>query len=153
MPAVAPRRPRPAPAAASARPARAAAKLSKDAYRRRQEAVEAELTRLGLRKSHLELAMGDPRSPANFVELRRITSELADVEVGAGRRRGRVAGARGAGAVSARPGGATPAGPGPAAPPVRIGLTGPIGCGKSTVARWLAAQGVAVVDATRSPAR
>jgi dephospho-CoA kinase len=31
---------------------------------------------------------------------------------------------------------------------VRIGLTGPIGCGKSTVARWLAARpGVAVVDA------
>jgi dephospho-CoA kinase len=30
---------------------------------------------------------------------------------------------------------------------VRIGLTGPIGCGKSTVARWLAARGAAVVDA------
>jgi dephospho-CoA kinase len=30
---------------------------------------------------------------------------------------------------------------------VRIGLTGPIGCGKSTVASWLAARGVAVVDA------
>jgi dephospho-CoA kinase len=30
---------------------------------------------------------------------------------------------------------------------VRIGLTGPIGCGKSTVAGWLAAQGVGVVDA------
>jgi dephospho-CoA kinase len=30
---------------------------------------------------------------------------------------------------------------------VRIGLTGPIGCGKSTVAGWLAARGVAVVDA------
>jgi dephospho-CoA kinase len=30
---------------------------------------------------------------------------------------------------------------------LRIGLTGPIGCGKSTVARWLAAAGVAVVDA------
>jgi len=30
---------------------------------------------------------------------------------------------------------------------VRIGLTGPIGCGKSTVARWLAARGAIVVDA------
>ena len=30
---------------------------------------------------------------------------------------------------------------------LRIGLTGPIGCGKSTVAGWLAAAGVAVVDA------
>jgi dephospho-CoA kinase len=28
-----------------------------------------------------------------------------------------------------------------------IGITGPIGCGKSTVARWLAARGVTVVDA------
>ena len=30
---------------------------------------------------------------------------------------------------------------------VRIGLTGPIGCGKSTVGGWLAARGAAVVDA------
>jgi dephospho-CoA kinase len=30
---------------------------------------------------------------------------------------------------------------------LRIGLTGPIGCGKSTVARWLAEGGAAVVDA------
>ena len=30
---------------------------------------------------------------------------------------------------------------------VRIGLTGPIGCGKSTVAGWLAVRGAAVVDA------
>jgi dephospho-CoA kinase len=30
---------------------------------------------------------------------------------------------------------------------VRIGLTGPIGCGKSTVAAWLAAAGATVVDA------
>ena len=38
----------------------------------------------------------------------------------------------------------------PAAPrsrAVRIGITGPIGCGKSQVARWLADAGVAVVDA------
>jgi dephospho-CoA kinase len=30
---------------------------------------------------------------------------------------------------------------------LRIGLTGPIGCGKSTVARWLAEDGAVVVDA------
>ncbi|MEA2547400.1 MAG: dephospho-CoA kinase [Chloroflexota bacterium] len=30
---------------------------------------------------------------------------------------------------------------------VRIGLTGPIGCGKSTVAGWLATRGAVVVDA------
>jgi len=30
---------------------------------------------------------------------------------------------------------------------IRIGLTGPIGCGKSTVARWLAEQGAVVIDA------
>ncbi len=30
---------------------------------------------------------------------------------------------------------------------VRIGITGPIGCGKSTVARWLAEEGAVVVDA------
>ncbi len=55
-------------------------RLSKDAYRRQAAAVEAELTRLGLRKNHLELALGDPAVQANFVELRRVTSELADVE-------------------------------------------------------------------------
>jgi len=32
---------------------------------------------------------------------------------------------------------------------IRIGLTGPIGCGKSTVAAWLAERGAAVVDADR----
>jgi ATP-binding cassette subfamily F protein 3 len=62
------------------RPRRRADKLSKDAYRRQRAAAEAELTRLGLRKSHLELAMADPAVQANFVELRRITSELADIE-------------------------------------------------------------------------
>ena len=56
-------------------------RLSKDAYRRQREAVDAELTRLNLRRNHLELAMGEPGVQANFVELRRITSELADVEV------------------------------------------------------------------------
>ncbi len=38
--------------------------------------------------------------------------------------------------------------PGAARPrSVRIGITGPIGCGKSQVGRWLAALGVAVIDA------
>ncbi|CAN5760202.1 ABC-F family ATP-binding cassette domain-containing protein [soil metagenome] len=55
-------------------------KLSKDAYRRRKQVVEDDLTRLGLRKSQLELALGDPRVQSNFVELRRVTSELADVD-------------------------------------------------------------------------
>lgn len=31
--------------------------------------------------------------------------------------------------------------------PLRIGLTGPIGCGKSTVAGWLAEAGAAIIDA------
>ncbi len=61
-------------------PRRAPNRLSKDVYRRRKAAVEEELTRLGLRKNHLELALATPAVGANFVELRRITSELADVE-------------------------------------------------------------------------
>jgi ATP-binding cassette subfamily F protein 3 len=55
-------------------------KLSKDAYRRQKAVVDADLSRLGLRKSHLELAMADPTMTSNFVEMRRITSELGDVE-------------------------------------------------------------------------
>ncbi len=66
-------------ASAARRPPRS--KLSKDQYRRQKAAIDADLTRLGLRKNHLELAMTDPTVSANFVELRRITSELADVEV------------------------------------------------------------------------
>jgi ATP-binding cassette subfamily F protein 3 len=69
-------------APATSRPARPARKerLSKDAYRRQRAALDAELSRLGLRKSHLELAMADPATTANFVEMRRVTSELADVD-------------------------------------------------------------------------
>jgi ATP-binding cassette subfamily F protein 3 len=71
--------PTPAPARTAARPGRKA-KLSKDAYRKQKSAVEADLTRLGLRKNHLELSLGDPTVAANFVEVRRISSELADIE-------------------------------------------------------------------------
>ncbi len=63
-----------------ARPRRRIEKLSKDAHKRQKAALDAELTRLGLRKNHLELAMGDPAVAANFVEMRRVTSELADVD-------------------------------------------------------------------------
>ena len=68
-----------APAAVRARPARRD-RLSKDAYRRQRASLDAELSRLGLRKSHLELAMADPAVASNFVEMRRVTSELVDVE-------------------------------------------------------------------------
>src|SRR3954453_19189526 len=68
---------KPAPGRAASRGPRQV--LSKDAYRRRRQVVEDDLTRLGLRKSQLELALGDPNVQSNFVELRRVTSELADV--------------------------------------------------------------------------
>jgi energy-coupling factor transporter ATP-binding protein EcfA2 len=63
-------------------PSRAArpAPLSKDAYKRQIAKVEDDMTRLGLRKTQLELALGDQRVQSNFVELRRLTSELADVD-------------------------------------------------------------------------
>jgi ATP-binding cassette, subfamily F, member 3 len=68
------------PVVAKPRPRRTE-KLSKDAYRKQRSALDAELTRLGLRKNHLELALADPAVAANFVELRRVTSELADIDV------------------------------------------------------------------------
>ena len=66
--------------APSPRPRKRLEKLSKDAYRKQKVALDAELTRLGLRKNHLELAMGDPAVASNFVEMRRVTSELVDVD-------------------------------------------------------------------------
>jgi ATP-binding cassette subfamily F protein 3 len=60
------------------------AKLSKDAYRRQRESIDAELTRLGLRKNHLELELSKPAVQSNFIELRRVSSELADVETALG---------------------------------------------------------------------
>jgi ATP-binding cassette, subfamily F, member 3 len=62
------------------RQARTEGRLSKDAYRRQRESIDAELTRLGLRKNHLELELSKPTVQANFIELRRVSSELADVE-------------------------------------------------------------------------
>jgi ATP-binding cassette subfamily F protein 3 len=55
-------------------------RLSKDAFARQSRIVEEDLTRLGLRKSQLELLLGDPRIQQNYIELRRLTSELADVD-------------------------------------------------------------------------
>jgi ATPase subunit of ABC transporter with duplicated ATPase domains len=72
----------PVPVSAAAAPPRPrVAKLSKDAYRRQKESIDAELTRLGLRKNHLELELSRPAVQSNFIELRRVTSELADVDV------------------------------------------------------------------------
>lgn len=53
--------------------------LSKEQVRRRRAAVDADLERLGLRKSQLELALLDPNVQASYTELARVTSELADV--------------------------------------------------------------------------
>jgi ATP-binding cassette subfamily F protein 3 len=68
----------------SSRAGAAGGRLSKDAYRRRRQVVEDDLTRLGLRRNQLELALADPQVQANYVELRRLTSELADVEAALG---------------------------------------------------------------------
>jgi hypothetical protein len=55
------------------------AKLSKDAYRRRKAQLDDELARLIARKEQLEAALGDPAVHGNFVELRRVTGDLAVV--------------------------------------------------------------------------
>jgi len=81
-------KPQPTRQSPAARPAKAAAadgpagrpRLSKDAYRREHERVEADLARLGERKSVLESALEDSSVQSNFVELRRLGSELADVD-------------------------------------------------------------------------
>jgi ATP-binding cassette subfamily F protein 3 len=64
---------------AKAQRAKPRPKLSKEAYRRRRESLDSELSRLGLRKGQLELAMTTPSVTSNFVEMRRVASELADV--------------------------------------------------------------------------
>jgi hypothetical protein len=53
--------------------------LSKDAYRRRKTQVDEELARLVERKRSLESALQDPGVHGNFVELRRVTGDLAVV--------------------------------------------------------------------------
>jgi ATP-binding cassette subfamily F protein 3 len=58
---------------------RAATKLSKEAYRRRKVAVDEELAHLVDRRRLLESALGDPNVQGNFVELRRVSGELATV--------------------------------------------------------------------------
>ena len=71
-----PRASRQAPSDRAGEPPR----LSKDAYRRERERVEADMGRLGQRKAALEGALEEPSVQANFVELRRLGSELADID-------------------------------------------------------------------------
>jgi hypothetical protein len=54
-------------------------KLSKDAYRRRRGQLDEELARLTERKGLLESALQDPSVHGNFVELRRVSGDLAAV--------------------------------------------------------------------------
>jgi len=56
------------------------AKLSKDAYRRRKAALDGELAALAARKAALDAALADPAVHGNFVELRRVSGELASVQ-------------------------------------------------------------------------
>src|SRR5271157_347805 len=69
----------PAPAADRPGVERPVARLSKDAYRRRKIQIDEELTRLNARKGLLESALQDPSVQGNFVELRRVSGELASV--------------------------------------------------------------------------
>ncbi len=59
-----------------------ATKLSKDLYRRRKAQIDEDLAHLYDRKRQLETALADPAVHGNFVELRRVTSELATVNEG-----------------------------------------------------------------------
>jgi ATP-binding cassette subfamily F protein 3 len=68
----------PAPAAGS-QPRPPIARLSKDLYRRRKAAIEEEMARLTERRSLLESALADPNVQGNFVELRRVSGDLATV--------------------------------------------------------------------------
>jgi ATP-binding cassette subfamily F protein 3 len=56
-----------------------AQKLSKDAYRRRKAQIDEEMASLTARRERLEAALGDPSVHGNFVELRRVSGELATV--------------------------------------------------------------------------
>ncbi len=69
-----------ASAATPAAPPRPPAqKLSKDLYRRRKAQIDEEVARLSDRKEQLEAALQDPAVHGNFVELRRVSGELAGV--------------------------------------------------------------------------
>jgi ATP-binding cassette, subfamily F, member 3 len=63
--------------AAAARPK--VKKLSKDAYRRRKAQIDEEMASLYERKRTLESALLDPGVHGNFVELRRVSGDLAAV--------------------------------------------------------------------------
>ena len=65
----------PAPAV----PRQSVAKLSKDAYRRRRAEVDEELAHLNERRRRLETALQDPEVHGNFLELRRVSADLAIV--------------------------------------------------------------------------
>ena len=66
-------------AASAAGQGRRLVPLSKDVYRRERQRIEADLVRLEERRAALESGLADPAVQANFVELRRMGSELADV--------------------------------------------------------------------------
>ncbi len=69
-----------APPEAATPPRPPVAKLSKDAYRRRRAALDRELADLAARKLTLEAALTDPSVHGNFVELRRVSGDLATVD-------------------------------------------------------------------------
>jgi len=66
--------------AAAPTPHRPVERLSKDAYRRRRAQLDEELARLTERKGLLESALQDPSVHGNFVELRRVSGDLASVD-------------------------------------------------------------------------
>jgi len=55
-------------------------KLSKEAYRRRKSQLDEDLAHLTERKRQLEEALQDPGVHGNFLELRRVSGELATVD-------------------------------------------------------------------------
>jgi ATP-binding cassette subfamily F protein 3 len=55
-------------------------KLSKEAYRRRKSQLDEDLAHLNERKRQLEEALQDPSVHGNFLELRRVSGELAIVD-------------------------------------------------------------------------
>ena len=65
---------------ASALPPGTPSKLSKDAYRRERRRIEKDMQGLTTRKSQLEGDLEDPETLSDFIELRRLTTELAAVD-------------------------------------------------------------------------